>query len=253
MTSDPVFNVIVYVWFVIAALTFIALQFLTAPYGRHTRGGWGPMINPKLGWMIMESPVVILMFWYYFNGVQPTTLVGTVFLVMWQFHYIHRTYIFPLRMRSTDKRMPVSIVGSAVFFNIMNGYLQGHYLYDLASPYPNSWLMSPMFIVGAILFVVGFAINYQSDGILRNLRKPGESGYKIPNGGCYRWISNPNYFGELIEWTGWAIATWSISGVLFVVWTAANLVPRAISNHAWYKEKFAEYPKARKAIVPFIW
>ena len=32
------------------------------------------------------------------------------------------------------------------------------------------------------MFFVGMAINIHSDHILRNLRRPGESGYKIPKG-----------------------------------------------------------------------
>ena len=85
-----------------------------------------------------------------------------------------------------------------------------------------------------------------------NLRKPGETGYKIPQGGFYRWVSAPNYFGELLEWLGWAIATWSLAGFSFLVYTAANLGPRAITNHKWYLEKFDDYPEERKALVPFL-
>ena len=32
------------------------------------------------------------------------------------------------------------------------------------------------------MFLVGMAINIHSDHILRNLRKPGETGYVIPRG-----------------------------------------------------------------------
>ena len=69
----------------------------------------------------------------------------------------------------------------------------------------------------------------------------------------YRWISCPNYFGEIIEWIGWAIATWSLAGLAFALWTAANLVPRAYSHHQWYRESFTDYPPERKALVPRLW
>jgi hypothetical protein len=36
------------------------------------------------------------------------------------------------------------------------------------------------------------------------------------------------------------------------VWTAANLVPRAVANHRWYREKFSEYPARRKALIPLL-
>jgi protein-S-isoprenylcysteine O-methyltransferase Ste14 len=103
------------------------------------------------------------------------------------------------------------------------------------------------------MFLIGFSINFQSDSILRNLRKPGETGYKIPRGGFFRFISAPNYFGEMVEWTGWAIATWSMGGAVFAIWTFANLFPRALSNHRWYRESFGDqYPKERRAVIPFL-
>jgi len=74
----------------------------------------------------------------------------------------------------------------------------------------------------------------------------------IPHRGLFKYISCPNYFGEILEWTGWAIATWSIPGLAFAVFTFANLAPRAFSNHNWYKEKFSNYPEKRKALIPFI-
>jgi steroid 5-alpha reductase family enzyme len=95
-------------------------------------------------------------------------------------------------------------------------------------------------------------INVHSDHILRNLRKPGGIGYKIPRGGLFRWITSPNYFGEIMEWCGWAIATWSLAGIAFAAFTFANLAPRAWSHHKWYNKTFSNYPKNRKAIIPFI-
>lgn len=35
---------------------------------------------------------------------------------------------------------------------------------------------------GSVLWLVGWLVNVHSDHILRNLRKPGETGYKIPTG-----------------------------------------------------------------------
>ena len=108
-------------------------------------------------------------------------------------------------------------------------------------------------MAGAALFLVGFGINLWADNTLRGLRHPGETGYKIPYGGLYRYISCPNYFGEIIEWIGWALATWSLPGLAFAVWTIANLAPRAWSHHQWYIKRFSEYPRERKALIPGVW
>ena len=96
------------------------------------------------------------------------------------------------------------------------------------------------------------AINVHSDNILMALRRPGETEYRIPRGGLFRFVTMPNYLGELLEWFAWALATWSLAGLAFAVFTAANLVPRAIANHRWYLERFPDYPQDRKAIVPFV-
>ena len=103
------------------------------------------------------------------------------------------------------------------------------------------------------IFFIGIIINLHSDKIIRDLRKPGETEYKIPYGGMFRWVSCPSYFGEITEWTGWAIMTWSLPGLVFVVWTFANLAPRALSHHKWYLETFPDYPKNRKALIPFVY
>lgn len=54
--------------------------------------------------------------------------------------------------------------------------MQGYYLTDVGS-YDSSWFSDPRFVAGAGLFFAGMAINIHSDGILRNLRKPGETGW----------------------------------------------------------------------------
>ena len=117
----------------------------------------------------------------------------------------------------------------------------------------SEWLIDPRFQAGLVLFVTGHAINRHADRTLHNLRQPGETGYAIPTGGLYRWISCPNYLGEMIEWIGWAVATWSPAGLAFATWVAANLVPRAHAHHLWYQEQFADYPPERRALLPGLW
>ncbi|MCX7912842.1 MAG: 3-oxo-5-alpha-steroid 4-dehydrogenase [Dehalococcoidales bacterium] len=148
--------------------------------------------------------------------------------------------------------MPVVIIGFGFIFNIMNGYLNGRYIFTFASAYTNSWLADPRFITGLAVFIIGFIINRGADRTLRDLRRT-DDGYRIPSGGLYRWISCPNYLGEILTWLGWALATWSLPGLAFAVWTAANLVPRARSHHTWYRKHFPDYPPDRKALLPGLW
>jgi protein-S-isoprenylcysteine O-methyltransferase Ste14 len=227
------------------------LFFVTAPYGRHARAGWGPTLPARVGWIVMEAPASLLFLAIYAFGRNALAPAPLVLCALWQAHYLHRAFIFPLRMRSAKKPMPVSVALMAIVFNVPNAYLNARWISQLGD-YPTSWLAQPQFLVGAALFVAGMAINIQSDGILFSLRRPGDSGYRIPEGGAYRFVSSPNYLGELIEWAGWAVATWSLAGLSFFVFTFANLVPRAISNHRWYRETFPDYPKQRRAVIPFL-
>ncbi len=237
---------------VLAALVFFALFFVSAPYGRHARPGWGPSLNSRLAWMLMEfpSPAVFLACFLWGHGAQGGCVWALVLL--WLIHYTHRAFIFPLRLHEHARRTPLLIVLFAILFNVFNGYLNGRYLGLHAADYGPAWIAGPRFLLGALGFAAGFAINLHADQVLIALRRPGETAYKIPRGGFYRWVSCPNYLGELIEWSGWALATWSLPGLSFALWTAANLIPRARAHHAWYRRQFPDYPPGRTAILPFL-
>jgi hypothetical protein len=253
MNEQAVFDGIIISWLILAAAVFVLLFFVTAPYGRHLRKGWGPTLDNKLGWMIMESASALLFVLFFILGNHRDSSTAIVFLLMWEAHYIHRAFIYPLTLHGPSKRFPILIVGFGLFFNVINAYLNGRYLFSLSGGYNNAWLSDPRFVLGAMLFVAGFMVNRHSDHILEGLRKEGENSYKIPSGGFYRWISSPNYLGEIAIWCSWALATWSLPGLTFAVWTAANLVPRAQANHLWYKSNFADYPEKRRVLIPGIW
>ena len=146
--------------------------------------------------------------------------------------------------------MPVSIVAMGAAFNFVNGPLNAIALTHLPFNYPEGWLSGVRLLAGIVIFVAGFAINIHSDNILRKLRRPLETEYKIPRGGLFRWITSPNYFGEILEWSGWALATFTLAGIAFAAFTFANLAPRAWAHHKWYRKKFQDYPENRKSLIP---
>jgi 3-oxo-5-alpha-steroid 4-dehydrogenase 1 len=252
MSEKTAFDGLLIGWFVLAAVMFILLFFIVAPYGRHSRRGWGYTVGNKLGWVLMETPSPVLFAVLFVLGYD-ITVMSIVFLVIWEAHYFHRAFIYPFGLRGQEKRMPLLMVSFGFIFNLMNGYLNGRYIFTFSGGYTTEWLTDPRFIIGMVLFVSGYIINRQSDQILRGLRQPGESGYKVAHQGLYRWISSPNYLGELVIWFGWALATWSLAGLAFAIWTMANLVPRARAHHAWYQTSFPDYPDERKALVPGLW
>lgn len=249
--SVPTFYTLIYIWIGLAIVMFpIALK-IVAPYGRHTKEGWGPLIDNRLGWMIYEAPALILVIVYFLSGDAPKTNAVWIMFSLFILHYINRTMIFPLRIKTKGKKVPLGIVVSAFVFNLINGSIIGYYL-GFVQNYGESWINDPRFIIGILIFIIGMRINWQSDSILINLRKPGETGYKIPKGGLFKYVSCPNHLGEIIEWTGYAIMLWALPGVSFAIWTLANLVPRTLNHHRWYHEHFEDYPVERKAVIPYI-
>lgn len=148
--------------------------------------------------------------------------------------------------------MPLIIAVFAIFFNLINGYINGYYFGTISGEYGIEWLYDIRFIAGGLLFFLGMAINQKSDNMLLALRRSTKNGYSIPTGGLFKYISCPNFFGEIVEWTGFAIMTWSPAALAFAIWSIINLLPRALDHHRWYKENFSNYPPDRKALIPFV-
>lgn len=246
-----IFNGFIIFWILLGAITFIYLFFVSAPYGRHIRKGWGRNISARAGWVVMESPCVLIMLIYAFIVKDDLESLHIIFLSLWLLHYVHRSFIYPFVIDMTNPKMPISIAVSAFFFNIVNVNLQAFGIYYLTD-YSQDWMYSYIFFFGLFIFLIGMYINIKSDYLIVALRRDKGPGYHLPSKFMHKYISSPNYFGEIIEWLGWAILTWSISGAFFALWTIANLFPRALAHHKWYKEKFDNYPSNRKAIIPGI-
>lgn len=238
-------------WLILGVITFLCLFFLkiTAPFGRHTRTDWGPVINNALGWMVMEVFSLITLWGsfmlFYSND---TPIIAYLPMVLWSMHYINRTFIYPLRLKNKKKKIPVIIVSSAIFFNVVNGGLNGLFL-------AKGWFIQSgiLIVIGSIVFLYGMYINMKSDNMLISLRKRGETVYKLPKGFLFDKVTSPNLFGEIIEWLGYFILAPSIASLSFWIWTMANLVPRARDHREWSVQKFENYPKDRKVLFPGIW
>ncbi len=250
--QPEIFHVLVLVWIGIAIVLLPVLLRVTAPYGRHSKTNWGPMIPNRLGWFIMELPALAVFLYFILTGNSLESSVIVVVTVLWSIHYTHRALIFPMRLKSGRKKMPVLIMLFAVFFNIVNGFLNGYWFGHLSPEYAESWLMDPRFITGILLFAAGFVINQYHDQKLLSLRKSSDQGYQVPKGALFRYVSCPNFLGEIIEWGGFALLTWCMPSLSFFIWTFVNLVPRALDHHRWYRSHFKDYPPNRKAIIPFL-
>ena len=256
MITAHTFSLFLIVMAIIAVVVFVSLFFVDAGYGKFYRPSWGPSIDNHWGWFLMEVPVFIAMLLLWWLSDRQADLVRLAFLLLFELHYFHRSFIFPQQLRG-HSRMPLAIVLMGALFNTLNALMQGGWIFFIspADYYPSNWLTSLPFLAGTVLFFAGMYINIQSDGIIRNLRKPGDTAHYLPKGGMFRYVTSANYFGEFLEWVGFAILTWSWAGAVFALWTFANLAPRAARIYDLYSREFPDELDTNKVkrIIPFIY
>jgi steroid 5-alpha reductase family enzyme len=137
-------------------------------------------------------------------------------------------------------------------FNVINGFLNGYWFVHFATEYRSGVLIDLRLGTGVILFLTGSVINKYHDFLLIKLRPISGNGYKIPYGGLFKYVSCPNFLGEIISWTGFALVAFNLAALSFLIWTIVNLTTRSLDHHRWYNMEFPEYDKDRKAIIPYL-
>jgi 3-oxo-5-alpha-steroid 4-dehydrogenase 1 len=233
---------------------FVTLYFVDAGYGKFRSNKWGYSINNKLGWVLMECPALIPIA-YTIVALTPSAL-AILFMSLYALHYVYRSFIFPALLKGNSK-MPLAITAMGATFNFTNSTLlcasvvafpKESYT-DICS-YAGNW----NFWLGIVLFFMGMYTHMKADHTIRNLRKPGDTNHYLPKGGLFDYVTSANYFGELLEWTGFAILLCNPAAWMFVWWTAANLVPRAHAINKKYRAEFGnEQAGKRKRVIPFIY
>ncbi|XP_029558088.1 3-oxo-5-alpha-steroid 4-dehydrogenase 2b [Salmo trutta] len=253
---DNLINTLSCVLFLVGVSHLVRLT--QAPYGRYLDLGLSSssssmprMVPARLAWFLQELPslLVPLMMMTTTANHTESSLGTSLLLGTFCLHYFQRTFVYSVLMRG--RPFPLHVMIEAGVFCSLNGFTQSHYLVHCAHYHP-TWTSDTRFLIGSTLFLLGMAINVHSDYLLRNLRQPGEVIYKIPKGGLFQYVSGANYFGEIVEWLGYAIATWSLTTFSFAFCSLCFIGRRAFHHHRYYHEKFHNYPRSRKALIPFI-
>lgn len=247
------------------AVAFVCLTFLQlkAPYGRYSTGAsswWGFGMNAKLAWFIQELPCFIfaaLAVYQKATGSSDSSVAGWVLLGLYTFHYTNRALVYPWLLKDgAETRLAPFLL--ALLFCTYNGYMQCRYLVLFDTYGPEGHLSLP-FLCGAVLFMAGMYINWSADATLRSLRTPANPEfspnirYYIPRGGAFEFVTGANFFGEIMEWAGFALAAGSWVATAFALFTFCNIGPRGAAHHENMKKKFADYPTGRKGVIPFLW
>lgn len=237
-----------------AIWAFAALPALAAglagwdPVGRLGDRGTGKRADARWAWFLFELPALVTFPAIYLASGN-THVLGNLVVVLWLAHYGHRTLVWPWLVPKRDATVPVTLCASSIGFNLVNGALLGWFM-GYARDYADQWLTDPRFIAGLVLFVGGATLNVWADYRLRHLRRT-NAGRVVPAGGPFNVVCCPNLAGEIVEWIGFALLTWSLPGLAFALWTIANLVPRALWRRDWYRENFSGYPR-RAALFPGV-
>ncbi|MCY4059427.1 MAG: 3-oxo-5-alpha-steroid 4-dehydrogenase [Gammaproteobacteria bacterium] len=219
------------------------------PVGRLGDRGAGKRIDARWAWFLFELPALVT-FPAIYVASGNTHFLGDLAVVIWLAHYGHRTLVWPWLVPKREATAPLALCVSSIGFNLVNGGLFGWFM-GYAADYPDQWLTDPRFVGGLALFVGGATLNVWADYRLRRLRM-GNTGSVVPTGGPFNLVCCPNLAGEIVEWVGFALLTWSLPGLAFALWTIANLVPRALWRRDWYRENFDGYPKERAALFPGV-
>ena len=262
-TGQPAYDITLTLAFAYVAAVSLAAWFIPSPYGRFASQKFGLSFDPRLGWFLMELPATLSFLFFFAQGARRSEPVPLLFLAMWLIHYGNRGFLFPLFMRvprGSSASFSLMVVAFGWLATSLHGYLHARFFSGegLGTHYTTDWLCDPRFLCGVTLYYAALIGNIHSDAILRRLRTKEEiaSGtrvYRIPQGGLFRFVTNPSYFTELLAWAGWALATWSLAGVYIFLMSVANLIPRAVSTHRWYRERFSDYPPERRVLIPFVY
>ncbi len=240
--------------FLIAIINVIVQYHTPATYGKHTPLKVTCPVSVRYSTLLAHFVPGLVLFTvtYFLSG---SNLLGTtnmVFYSLFAVHYLFRGFIAPLLFRYSHAKMsvwvPVTTLLANVIYHLANADFIGSVFYC------KGYLYDPRFIIGTVLFIIGLIINWSADIqliLLRDSRH--DKDYVIPKGVLFSLISCPNYFGECLEWLGWAIATWSLAGLAWWLYAVSSLITRAKHNHNWYKEQFTGYPRQRTAIIPFLY
>jgi 3-oxo-5-alpha-steroid 4-dehydrogenase 1 len=258
-TGDRTYDTLLGLALVLAALVFVISWFVPTPYGRFASSRYGVSVGPRVGWLLMELPSTLSFLFFFVRGPRRAETVPLLFLCMWLGHYANRGFFFPLSIRAArGQTASFSLMAmlSGWLVTTLHGYFHASFFTRL-HVYDTSWLRDPRFVCGVVVYYASFALNLHSDAIIRNLRTPGEveagvKVYRIPQGGLFRWVTNPSYLTELCAWSGFALCTWSLAGAFIVLISIGNLVPRAFATQRWYRERFPDYPRERKALIPYL-
>ena len=238
----------------VAVVFFVAQCVWPLPYGRFAGGSGRLPLPTRIASMAvtLTSHVVVFILTYFLAGQQFDGAPNVIFFCLYLIHFLERGILNPLLSRHSKKKIRLWIPLLLLLANLLYAYTNAEFIGS--AEYCSNYLYDPRFILGLVMFITGFVINRAADYQLVCLRKTwSDTEYSIPKGPLFFLISCPNYFGEGLQWFGWAVMTWSLAGLVWWLFVEATFIPRSRHNHKWLKNQYLDYPKIRTGLIPFIY
>ncbi|KAF8960058.1 3-oxo-5-alpha-steroid 4-dehydrogenase-domain-containing protein [Flammula alnicola] len=227
-------------------------------------------LGPQVSWrtvFLVEyfGPLVIHPLFYYFprfwygKDVQHSALQKYVYAFV-MLHFVKRELETLFVHRFSHDTMPwFNIVKNSTHYHILSGVLLAADVYrpkfSATSPYiVNTIRNNDRFLwICAGLWAFAELSNLHTHLTVRALRPAGSRKRGIPYGYGFNFVSFPNYFFETVAWAVICVMTGSVGAAIFTVVAVGQMAIWAVKKHKNYKKEFGkEYPRNRKAMIPFI-
>lgn len=235
----------------LAGIMTVLGKFYSFPYGRTYIRGKSVLkveVPDRIAFILVHSSgliIFMILFWKckYTNMLSFPAIIYII-------HYAHRVGVYPFSRSLKSKPWPLESVLYYSLVNCITGY-------TIAFMIIFDYKALALFVKILLTVLVGLSAFCAAvhDYQLSFLRAAGDSGYRIPSGLCFKWVSCPNYEFEMLQWIFYAcyfhLGTPVIS---FVLWQFANLSARSKSSHEAYQKIFlSKYPEKRTAMIPFLY
>ena len=186
-----------------------------------------------------------------------------LFLALWTLHFVRRT-VEVLFVHRYKRRMPIiESAGAPIYYWFFAVWIA--WSMRPQSGYKQSFLV--LIILGTIIFLIGEIGNGICHIQLRKFRDEKRPSFVsnnmcrhvVPHGLLFNYVSCPHYFFEILTWTGFFVATWTLAAIVFLLATIITLFIYAYKKHKAYLQEFDGkdgieiYPAHRKALIPFIY
>ncbi|XP_049808716.1 polyprenol reductase isoform X2 [Schistocerca nitens] len=222
----------------------------TFRYGRFAYQGKDTFLKP------IEVPKRWFRHFYVF-GAFFTSLIFVVVLRVYVFHGKPHPLLLALLdlLGSTSRRANVSPTSIllALFLLTLQSW---HRFYEtwFISIYSNSYINIYHYIIGyGHYFGSVMAVLCESPGFINNQGQVVTTKHSIPYGGWFELVSSPHFLAEILMYMAISIIlraanTWHV----VFLWVLSNQVESGLLSHWWYKATFPNYPKERKAVIPYV-